>query len=149
MISKSELKKTLNELFGSQRLAVLATQSEGYPYGNLVAFAATADLRSFLFATTRATRKYNYISADPRVSLVIDNRSNEVADFGEAMAVTVQGRAEEVGERERKPLQEFFLTKHPYLREFVSAPTCALMQVRVEKYILVHRFQNVMELAIE
>ncbi len=107
------------------------------------------DLRSFLFAPTRATRKYNYILADPRVSLVIDNRSNEVADFGKAMAVTVQGRAEEVGERERKRPQEFFLAKHSYLREFVSAPTCALMQVRVEKYVIVHRFQNVMELAVE
>ncbi len=61
MKKTAELKAFLKELFTSQRLAVLATQNKGEPYGNLIAFMATDDLKHVLFATTRATRKYDYI----------------------------------------------------------------------------------------
>jgi hypothetical protein len=57
-----QLKKILKELFLSQPLAVLATQFNGQPYGNLVAFAATEDLRGLLFATARGTRKFANIT---------------------------------------------------------------------------------------
>ncbi|HSB07022.1 MAG TPA: pyridoxamine 5'-phosphate oxidase family protein, partial [Thermodesulfobacteriota bacterium] len=79
-----QLKKFLKDLFFSQRLAVLATQSQGEPYGNLVAFVATNDLKHLLFATTRATRKYANMSENPRVAMVMDNRSNQEADFHQA-----------------------------------------------------------------
>jgi hypothetical protein len=39
-----------------------------------------------------------------------------------------------------------YLQKHPNLREFISDPNCALMEIKVDKYMLVSRFQEVMEL---
>jgi len=86
--NKAELINHLRELFSSQSLAVLATQDRGEPYGNLVAFAATEDLKHLLFATTRATRKYNNLTKNPRIAMVIDNRSNREEDFQRAMAAT-------------------------------------------------------------
>jgi hypothetical protein len=53
-----QLKETIKRILDSQKLAVLATQRDGRPYGSLVAFAATDDMKNLLFATTRATRKY-------------------------------------------------------------------------------------------
>jgi uncharacterized protein YhbP (UPF0306 family) len=141
-----ELKKDLMEMFSEQRLAVLATQQSGAPYGNLVAFAATEDAKTLMFATSRSTRKYVNISADSRIALVIDNRSNEVEDFHKAMAATAVGSATEVGEPERGDLVEIYLRKHPYLSEFLKSPTCALLKVDVQKYVVVYRFQNVMEI---
>jgi nitroimidazol reductase NimA-like FMN-containing flavoprotein (pyridoxamine 5'-phosphate oxidase superfamily) len=143
------LNKALRELLRTQQLAVLATQGGGQPYGSLVAFVATDDLKHLLFATTRATRKYANLLTESRVAIVVDNRSNRDSDFHEALAVTVMGRAQEVKGSERDRLIELYLTKHPYLEEFVMAPTCALLRVTVDRYYMVSRFQNVMELHVE
>ena len=148
MEKTSQLKKFLKDLFSSQRLAVLATQGKGQPYGNLVAFVATNDLKHLLFATTRATRKYANISENPRVAMVMDNRSNKEADFHQAAAVTATGTVNEVEPSERETLLKVYLSGHPYLKDFVSSPTCALLKMRVDTYYVVRQFQNVMELHI-
>ena len=82
MKEKEQIREILLELFSSQKLAVLGTHQSGQPYGSLVAFAATADLKNLVFATTRATRKFANLQADSRVSMVLDNRSNRVVISG-------------------------------------------------------------------
>lgn len=149
MEKTSKLKKFLKDLFSSQRLAVLATQSRRQPYGNLVAFMATDDLKHLLFATTRATRKYANISSNPRIAMVVDNRSNQEADFHQAAAVTATGVVKEIEGPEKERFQKLYLAKHPYLKEFVSSPTCALLRMDVETYYVVRQFQNVVELHIK
>ncbi len=145
MSAKEQIKKILLDLLSSQKLGVLGTHQAGQPYGSLVAFAATRDLKNLFFATTRATRKFSNLRSDPRVSMVLDNRSNRIADFQKAVAATVLGRAKEVRGKERKELEKIYLTKHPRLREFVCSPTCAMVRIRVEVYYLALRFQSVYE----
>jgi len=149
MEKTSQLKKFLKDLLSSQRLAVLATQGRRQPYGNLVAFMATDDLKHLLFATTRATRKYANISKNPRIAMVVDTRSNEEADFHQAAAVTATGVVKEMVGPQKRRFQKLYLTKHPYLKEFVSSPTCALLRMDVETYYMVRQFQNVVELRIK
>jgi nitroimidazol reductase NimA-like FMN-containing flavoprotein (pyridoxamine 5'-phosphate oxidase superfamily) len=146
---ESELEHLIRELFESQKLAVLATQNEGQPYANLIAFAASDDLKSLYFATARATRKYANIEADARVTVLIDNRSNQDSDFSQAAAVTATGTAQEVVDAKRDEVLAIYLAKHPMLEDFVRSPSCALLQIRVETYYLVRRFQNVMELHVK
>jgi nitroimidazol reductase NimA-like FMN-containing flavoprotein (pyridoxamine 5'-phosphate oxidase superfamily) len=146
MIDKVEIREIIQNLLHTQRLAVLSTQMSGRPYSNLVAFAATADLKDILIATTRATRKYANVTAEPRVSLLIDDRSNEETDFGETSAVTVLGTAAEVVGPEREQYLQVYLNKHPYLSEFVNSPSCAFIRVKVERFIMVTRFQEVREI---
>jgi nitroimidazol reductase NimA-like FMN-containing flavoprotein (pyridoxamine 5'-phosphate oxidase superfamily) len=146
---ESELENLIRELFESQKLAVLATQNEGQPYANLVAFVASDDLKSLYFATARATRKYANIEADARVTVLIDNRSNQDSDFSQAAAVTATGTAQEVMASKRDEVLTIYLAKHPMLKDFVQSPSCALLQIRVETYYLVRRFQNVMELHVK
>ena len=141
-----ELLGMIRNLSESQRLGVLATQNQGQPYTNLIAFAATADLKYLIFATTRATRKYANLMADPRVAVLVDNRKNDVADFAEAAALTALGKVWELHGLERQQFLDVYLKKHPYLQEFVAAPTCALLRVKVDKYIVVSRFQEVREI---
>jgi len=141
----SRLAQRLGDLFSSQSLAVLATQGEGQPYGSLVAFAATEDLKHLLFATTRATRKYANMMKNPRVAMVMDNRSNEESDFHQAIAVTATGQVKETVGSEKDRLTRLYLSKHPHLIDFVSSPTCALLTLEVETYYIVSQFQNVTE----
>ena len=146
---EAELEDLIRELFESQKLAVLGTQNQGQPYANLVAFAPSDDLKSLYFVTARATRKYANIEADARVTVLIDNRSNQDSDFSQAAAVTATGTAQEVVDSERDEVLTIYLAKHPMLKDFVQSPSCALLQIRVETYYLVRRFQNVMELHIK
>lgn len=135
----------LRELFASQPLAVLSTDCNGHPYASLVAFAVSEDLRRLFFATDRNTRKFANLRSNSRVALLIDNRSNSVADFTQAVAVTVLGSCREMSGTERSDAERFYLEKHPHLEEFVSSPGCALIHVTVRSLYLVSRFQNVTE----
>jgi nitroimidazol reductase NimA-like FMN-containing flavoprotein (pyridoxamine 5'-phosphate oxidase superfamily) len=146
MEEAAEVWDNIRELLESQRLAVLSTQGQVQPYSNLVAFAATPDLRYLLFATTRATRKYANLLKHAQVSILIDNRTNETADFAEAAAVTILGRASEVHGYEHSQRLKIYLSRHPYLKDFATSPNCALFSVKVERYIMVTRFQDVREI---
>lgn len=143
------LAEDLRALFAAQPLAVLATSEEGHPCCSLVAFAATDDIRNLVFVTTRATRKFANLARDPRVSLLVDNRSNEVSDFHAAMAVTAAGTAVEAPDSERARFLKLYLGKHPHLEEFALSPGCALVAVRVSRYTVVRQFQSVMVLELE
>ena len=100
-----KLETEVRNLLASQKFAVLSTQEQDHPYLNLVAFAETSDLRTLLFATPRATRKYGNLSSKSGVALLVDNRSNDAADIREAMAVTIIGIAVEVPGLERERLR--------------------------------------------
>jgi nitroimidazol reductase NimA-like FMN-containing flavoprotein (pyridoxamine 5'-phosphate oxidase superfamily) len=139
---------TLKTLLRTQPLAALATQRGGHPYSSLVAFAASEDLRRVMFVTSRATTKYGNLSAEPHVSLLIDSRTHSVEDFCTGAAVTVLGRATEIGNERKSELLDIFLRKHPHLEAFARSPSTALCGVDVETYILVTRFQHVVEMKV-
>jgi len=148
MTESETITERLRQLFQAQQLGVLASQNGGQPHTSLVAFAATADLRHLVFATTRTTRKYAYLKADARVALLVDNRSHQDTDFHEAMAVTAYGRAVELSGAERDGYRELYVGKHPHLREFADAPSCALLAIAVRTYSVADRFQHVVEVPV-
>ncbi|MEZ4601241.1 MAG: pyridoxamine 5'-phosphate oxidase family protein [Syntrophotaleaceae bacterium] len=135
----------LQELCQLQNLAVLATESGSWPYASLVAVAFTSDLRGLYFVTPRTTRKWANLSENSHIALLLDNRSNQVADFSRAAAATVIGVAQALTGTERERGLEVFLSRHPHLADFSAAPTCTLFRVDVERIYLVTRFQNVTE----
>jgi nitroimidazol reductase NimA-like FMN-containing flavoprotein (pyridoxamine 5'-phosphate oxidase superfamily) len=128
----------------TQRHAVLATTLNERPHASLVAFAITPDGRGLLFATPRGTTKYRNMIENNRVSLVVDNRENDGTDYLDAEAFTIFGRAREVHKKlERTALAGVLAGKHPVLREFIDAPTTALILVRIERCLHIGRFQTV------
>jgi heme iron utilization protein len=144
-----KLTESLHDLFFSQPLAVLSTSDEGQPYCSLVAFAATDDIRHLIIVTSKPSRKFVNLSRDPRVSLLIDNRTNDVSDFHNAMAVTATGSAHESSDKEKVRFLKLYLGRHPHLEEFALSPGCALVDVRISRYTVVQQFQNVMVLQVE
>jgi hypothetical protein len=101
--------------------------------------------RSAALATDRYTRKYANLMVEPRVALLIDNRSNTPTDTQEAVAVTVLGEAAEPAPAEREHLLPLFVERHPHLEAFATAATSALIAVRVANYVVVQRFEEVRE----
>lgn len=137
-----QLLKDIKNLLKTQRFCVVATTFEGHPYTSLVSYANTDDLQTIFFATLRNTRKYKNIISDPRTSILVDSRQNSPNDLKEAVTVTALGKSKEVDSNKKKKIGTY-LGRHPYMREFISNPDCALIGVNVEKYIYVSKFQDV------
>jgi len=148
MKKNEKFRERISELFCSQKLAALSTHSDGQPYTSLVAFFAAEDLRCLYFVTPRTTRKFANLKTDSRVALMVNNSSNQAADFHRAISVTAVGKAEEVDGSDKEPLLSQYLEKHPYLEDFVRSPTSALVRVSIGTYYLVRNFQNVLEMHI-
>lgn len=149
MVKTDDIRQQITNLCSSQKLAVLCTHREHQPYASLVAFVTTKDLKHLYFVTPKSTRKYTNLESNPRVSVLVNSSQNLESDFHKAMAVTIIGHAAEVVGRKRESLIGRYVEKHPYLEDFARSPTCALVDIEVNKYILVKNFQSVMELRIQ
>ncbi len=137
------LRARIDKLFNAQLQGVLATQQHAQPYTSLMAFAHTPDLRYLIFATYRDTQKHANLLLNSAVSFLIDDRSNDPADYQDAVAISVCGCAQAIPDAERGALLAIYLGKHPTLREFVTSPDCALLRVAVSCYRVVSQFQAV------
>lgn len=143
MENQDAARRKVSRLVAGQLQAVLATQEAGQPYVSLMAFAVGNALADIFLATDRTTRKFKNIQEDSRVALLVDDRANQSADFQEAAAVTIIGTACELQGRGLEKARTIYLARHPSLKEFVMAPTTALLNVTVSRYIMVTRFQEV------
>ncbi len=145
MNTDQEIQRVLRELLGAQRYAVLATDDRGQPFASLMAFAATEDLRQIVILTERRRRKFANLAANCRVALLIDDRANKGSDTQDSVAVTAIGEAQEADPAVGLALLELFLARHPYLATFAASPSCAIVSVKVSSYLLVSRFEKVLE----
>lgn len=149
METSAEVQNRLRNLFETQKLAVVATQTGGQPYASLVAFVATDDLRQLFFVTAKTTRKFANLTSDSRVAVLVNSSVNQESDFHDAISITVTGIAEEIREPERQDIIDLYLAKHPYLEDFARSPSCAFIKVVAKSYYMVQNFQNVMEFHVD
>lgn len=146
--NKKQTLEQIGDLFDSQRLAVLSTQKSNQPYASLVAFAASPDLKHVYFLTPNTTRKYDNLTANPKVSILVNDSRNSADDIYNATSVTGTGISEVVDKSREKEALDMFLKKHPHLKDFSSAPTSAFIRIAMKRYFMVNRFQNVVEVKI-
>jgi nitroimidazol reductase NimA-like FMN-containing flavoprotein (pyridoxamine 5'-phosphate oxidase superfamily) len=134
----------IRALVAEEPFAVLCTQGDGQPYGSVVAFAFDPGLKSFVFATPRATRKFRLLSQCDRVALVVDNRDKFPGDLMKVGAVTITGRAHQLEPGANFDESARLLTaRHPYLKPFVESPSTALFRIDAVRFLHVTRFQEV------
>ena len=108
-----------------------------YEYkGKAVSLGDYKLLKQLLFVTNRNTRKYKNIKADGRATMLIDNRTNQLSDFQNAVAVTAIGIAEEVLKNNRDVISSAFLRKHPHLVDFINGSDNALISLKVGDYVI-------------
>jgi nitroimidazol reductase NimA-like FMN-containing flavoprotein (pyridoxamine 5'-phosphate oxidase superfamily) len=138
------LASRIRRLVEGQPFCVLCTQGARQPYGSLIAYAFTDDLRSYFFATQVATRKFKLLSECQHVALLIDSRCQHPDDMTQVDAVTITGRATELeAGPERREAVGRLRDRHPYLAGFLEAASTAVFQVDVVRYLHVTRFQEV------
>jgi len=134
----------IRRLCEQQRFGVLCTQGQGQPYGSMIAFVTTDDLKYVVFATPKATRKYRLLTECHNVALVVNNRDESHNDLAKTEAFTATGKATEItAEAEFSTWAKMLREKHPYLESFVASPSTALFKIAIVRYFHVHRFQEV------
>ena len=149
METDPSLEKKLKYLFSSQKLGVLATQKKKSPYTSLIAFACSDDMRHIVFVTSKATRKFENMITNSRVSFFIDNRSNKPADFRKAIGVTAVGSVRQIRKSKNSKLMRLYLNKHSHLDSFLASKSCVFLCIDVESFYVVERFQNVTEVHLK
>ena len=77
--------------------------------------------------------------------MLINNCSNQASDIHNAVSVTAVGKAAEVVDASKEDLSALYLQKHPHLKEFLQTESTALVRVRVQRYFMVRKFQDVYE----
>ncbi|MBD3379539.1 MAG: pyridoxamine 5'-phosphate oxidase family protein [Candidatus Omnitrophica bacterium] len=140
---ETEARMKIRELFALRKLGVVATRGEEYPYTSLVGFVPTEDLGAIVFATLKNTRKYSNLMEDPRVTLLVNSASGSAGDFENAFSVTVLGEASVARKEQEAVLRELYLSKLPFLEEFINDPDCALVQIKPVKFIVVNGLRAV------
>ena len=141
---EAQTRERIRSLLDRERFAVLCTQGEGQPYGSLIALTVDETLRTAVFATSRATRKYRLLSSCDRVAFLVDDRDRHPDELMSVEAVTATGRAREISDSgERARWSELLLAGHPDFGEFLAAPSTALFCIDVVRYLHVGRFQEV------
>lgn len=138
------VRERISRLLDEQPFAVLCTQGEGQPYGSLIAYAISQDLKTATFATPVATWKFRLLSECDRVALVVDSRAKFPDDMMKVEAITATGRAVQLDPGpEFDRWAELLTTRHPQLKSFVSDPSNALFRVDIARYLYISRFQKV------
>jgi len=140
----SDLRDRILRLVSQQSFCILCTQGQNQPYGSLIAYAFTDDLKQFFFTTPMATRKYKLLSECPQVALVIDSRCQHLDDMTQVDAATITGEATQIESgADYEQGIDMLKNRHPYLANFLDSESTALFRIDVVRYFHVTRFQEV------
>jgi general stress protein 26 len=128
----------------SELHAVLATTTGGVPHTALIAYSLTPDLSGLLFATPTKTTKYKNIMKNPKVSVLIDARTNTSTGYVDAEAIRITGTAAVLRKGSlRNELARGFLLRHSTMADFLDAPGVAFVLVEIRECTHVDKFQCV------
>jgi nitroimidazol reductase NimA-like FMN-containing flavoprotein (pyridoxamine 5'-phosphate oxidase superfamily) len=140
------IRDKISELAKEQLFGVLCTQNNEQPYGSMIGFALSNDLKNAVFATPKATRKYRNLTKCQNVALVVNNREKHPSDLMKIQAFTAIGKAEEIIDYNSQSfLAKMLIDKQSYLSEFLESPTPALFRIKIKRYFYVCSFQEVRE----
>jgi putative heme iron utilization protein len=119
------------------------TRGSGDPYCSLVNVASHCDGSPILLISRLALHTRN-ILADPRVSLMLDERAE--GDPLEGARIMLAGRAEQADEAGEGDLRRRYLNAHPSAEAFVNFKDFSFFKIRPEGAHLVAGFGRIVDL---
>jgi len=137
--------KQIKNIADTSSLAVLATEVNGAPYTSLIGYLLSVDLKYLYFFTPKNTEKFKNIEINPNVSILIDNRNKNTGKKSLITAITIIGKAS-IKEKFDKTILNKFLVDSPELEEFTKTGLNVLVRVNIDKYILVSKLQEIIEI---
>jgi putative heme iron utilization protein len=147
-IAEFDAARLARSLLRRSRQGALATlmAGSGDPYCSLVNVASHADGAPILLISRLALHTKN-ILADPRVSLMLDERAD--GDPLEGSRIMLAGRAEEASADDLPVLHRRYLNAHPAAETFVNFKDFSFFRIRPSVAHLVAGFGRIVDLKPE
>lgn len=125
--------EAIKALVREQDLCVLATVGEDKPHCSLMGYAVDEECREIYMATLKATRKFKNISANPSVSILIDDRRQ--ADLPKAL--TVSGVFEPMEDQTAKDgVKAKLIRRRPDLAGLMGNEDAEIIRIKVYSFLL-------------
>jgi nitroimidazol reductase NimA-like FMN-containing flavoprotein (pyridoxamine 5'-phosphate oxidase superfamily) len=130
--------EAIKTLIKSRDVCVFSTVSDGAPHCSLMSYVTDVTCREFYMITLTGTKKYRNLESNGAVSLLIDNREEDVEHRRkDILALTVSGtfqKMEDPAEQGRVLRQ--LLEKHPHLKEFAESGEAKVFTVQAKSFQL-------------
>ena len=143
MNNHSLAKEYIEGVLETSGFAVLATEGNGQPHASLIAITPFANFRRLIFATYRNTLKYQNLSSNNKVAVLIESGVNNMKDLKESAVLTIIGHTEEVKTEENEAAYRAHLKRHPEMDSFMLSPDCALILVIAQSFQVVYGIDDI------
>jgi hypothetical protein len=146
------LKKIQALVQSRSHLALATAGPDARPHVSLMAYAAAPDASEFWLATLADTRKYRNLLANPRASLLIDDRGAAQGgpDGGPSLALTVEAALLPFATvADRDVARGILLKKHAKLSGFLAGEGVELLRLASLRFQLLSGLTEVFLLEAE
>lgn len=144
--------KKITMLVHRQGHCVLATCAcrgqDGAPHTSLMSYCAPQDCGEFWLATRTDTRKYRNLSANPRASLLVDDRVDTGGQPGHALTVAARLAAFATA-ADQDAARRALLARHPSLESFLAQPETIVLRLVAENFQLLTGLSDVFSIEAE
>ena len=139
----NEIKTYIEEIFKNSRFAVLATEGDGQPHASLIAVTPMKGYRKLIFATYRNTRKFQNITHNGKVAVLVESIDISSSGQKESFVLTAFGQVEDIEPEEKNMVFKAHLERHPGLLSFMQSEDCSLVRIKVDTYQVVRGIEDV------
>jgi uncharacterized pyridoxamine 5'-phosphate oxidase family protein len=143
MSNLAAVKKYIEDIFKISRFAVLATESDGQPHASLIAVTPMEGYRKLVFATYRNTRKYQNLTHNGKVAVLVESVDINRSGLKDSFVLTAFGQVEDIDIAEKDLVSRAHLERHPGLLSFMQSEDCALVRIKVDSYQVVRGIDDV------
>ncbi|WP_373484747.1 pyridoxamine 5'-phosphate oxidase family protein [Acetobacterium malicum] len=127
----------LETILRENSLCVLCTEAAGSPYCSLMTYLLSDDLRVLYLISTRKSRKFKNLLANPRVSVLVDSRQHRGPTATEnIVSVTFSGLFQPLADSETQRVKTAFAREHPELTEILNHPDSVIFAIKLMSYLL-------------
>ncbi len=128
----------MKSLLKQSDLCVLATCRDNKPHCSLMTYITDDEGLTIYMITNEQTVKWANVTANPRISLLIDTRTTVSAQAGSnLMALTVEGTVvRQENKEERRRVIERIVSRKPRLGELAADERAVPLVVRAHSFLL-------------
>jgi nitroimidazol reductase NimA-like FMN-containing flavoprotein (pyridoxamine 5'-phosphate oxidase superfamily) len=147
MTQDEVLRQSIGRLLNQQVQCALATVSDGQPELHLMAFAFSPGLERVYLASVEQTRKVRNMRASPTVGLLWDNRTRQIQDHIDGVALSASGQAVQLVGAELAAAARALLERNSTLQALLDNPAVAIFAIDIICFRWVQGYGEVLEYA--
>ena len=127
----------VEKILRENTLCVLCTDGEGMPHCSLMTYMPSDDLKILYMISIQESKKYNNLSSNPDVSVLIDTRQRiSYQEDKKIISVTFEGVYELIEEKEIEQIKDRFCNEHLELDEILKSPSVVIFAIKLKSFLL-------------